>query len=118
MTVEDLLGLLRAEPNQKKLLTATFSNMCKTQNVVIFAPNEYEYLELFVDDLKFEDAEPCEDLTYAEAIKELEEVEYPEETDIILTLGNEEDDTCSTMGGVEWKNGEFYVNTKTCPRQV
>jgi hypothetical protein len=119
MTKQDLIVLLGQEdPN--RILTATFYPLKEKQNVTIFSPG-YEYIEIYTDNGEMEVPEfipPQTPTLIGEAIEELMNGEWRPNDPIILTLGNEEEDVVSSMGGVEWKDGELYLNTETCSRQL
>lgn len=111
MKVQDLIDKLKLEKNQFKAFRGTFTGICARQNITIFSEND-EYRELFISE---DDEVP--QLTIAEAIEELELTEH-KDIEIILTYGNEDDDIFSTLGGVEFKQGGLFVDTKTAPQQM
>lgn len=122
MKIYQLLEILKALPEQNKPLTASFSDVLESRNIYPFSPHD-EYWEFFINEYN-EEFTPENDKgeTIAFVIEIIEKaIQHDSDNaglDIILTYGNEEDDIISTMGGAEWKDNEFYVNTKTCPRQV
>lgn len=111
MTVQELIDNLKLENNPYKSFRGTFTGLCAKQNVTIFSEND-EYRELFIS----EDGD-VEQMTIAEAIEELELTEH-KDIPIIFTYGNEDDDIFSTLGGVEYKQGGLFVDTKTAPQQM
>lgn len=117
MLVKELIQNLNGV-NGTETFSGTFHPISKNLPLVIFHTDD-EYVEIFADDgtIPLPEYLPKDNpLTNSEAIEELKTKH--QELPIILTLGNEEDDTVSSMGGVEWKNGQLYLNTETCPRQV
>ena len=111
MTVQDLIDKLQSESNHNKTFRGTFTRLCAKQNITIFSEND-EYRELFISDEN--DIAP---MTIAEAIEELECTE-DKGIAIIFTYGNEDDDIFSTLGGVDFKFGELFVDTNTAPQQM
>lgn len=114
MTVGDLITRLLTLP-QDKPLTATFSKLFDSEAVTLFGPG-HEYRELYIHDVNDRPNTEEKSMTVAEIIKDLETSELHH--DVILTYGDEDEDIVSTLGGVEWVNGELYVNTETCPKQM
>jgi hypothetical protein len=110
MTAAELIIELQKLPDQYAPLTATFSGMFEKANICVFSSNGLEYRELFIPENLDSDGEQIIDV-----IEQLKEDPFQE---IILTFGNEERDILSTKGGVEFKDGELFVNTETCPQQV
>jgi len=119
MTKRELINHLK-ELDPMDILTGTFYPLKSKEMLTIFSSG-YEYVEIFADDGTIErpsyipEQEPT---LIGEAIQELEDGDWEDDYPIILTLGNEADDTVSSLGGVEWRDGELYLNTKTCPQQV
>ena len=112
MIAKDFIKELKKFPNQNAPLTATFSGMFKKKEVCLFSDHD-DYRELFIN--KYAEF-PVEE-SIASVIEALERETDPN-AEMIVTYGSEEHDICSTMGGLEIKDNEIFVNTKTCPRQM
>lgn len=119
MIKRDLINHLKTK-DPMDILTGTFYPLKSKEMLTIFSAG-YEYVEIFADDGTYNTPSyiPEQEPTLiAEAIEILENGDWEDNYPIILTLGNEEDDTVSSRGGVEWRDGELYLNTLTCSRQV
>ena len=119
MNKRELINHLKTK-DPSDILTATFYPLFKKKFVTIFSDG-HEYIEIFVDDEMFQPPSyiPEEVPTLiGQAIEELERGNWEDNYPIILTVGNEETDSCSSREGVEWRDGELYLDTITCPRQL
>jgi len=117
MLVKELIQNLN-EVDGAEIFSGTFHPLSKNVPLVIFHTDD-EYVEIFADDgtIPLPEYLPKDiPLTNSEAIEELKTKH--QDLPIILTLGNEEDDSISSMGGVQWKNGQLYLDTENCPIQV
>jgi hypothetical protein len=119
MNKRELINHLKTK-DPLDILTCTFYPLVEKKLVCIFSDG-YEYIEVFADDGTIDIPQyiPQEEPTLiGEAIETLEKGNWEDDNPIILTLGNEENDVVSSRGGVEWRDGELYLNTETCSRQV